>query len=292
MIDLHTHTNNSDGSDDVITLLKKAEEKKIECLSITDHDNCIAYNELKNININEYYSGKLIKGVELTTLVNGVTIELLGYGINTDFINKKVKEIYLSATEIKKIQIKRAYDICMKIGVILDNNILNMKIDELFVSSFIHKNITKYIDNKKILKDEESWKDRYVFYRKHITNPKSPFFLDLSDIIPSCGKIVNLIKKAGGLVFIPHIYMYGENSENVLKYLIDNYKIDGIECYYSSFNKEQTNYLLNYCKNSNLYISGGSDYHGDLKPEIDIGVGKNNLDIPYNILNEWIDKVI
>ena len=42
MIDLHIHSNNSDGSDSVEQILKKAEEQRLECISITDHDNCDA----------------------------------------------------------------------------------------------------------------------------------------------------------------------------------------------------------------------------------------------------------
>ena len=49
MIDLHTHTTYSDGTDDVITLLKNAEKSNLEVLSITDHVTCEAYKELKHI---------------------------------------------------------------------------------------------------------------------------------------------------------------------------------------------------------------------------------------------------
>ena len=50
MIDMHLHTSYSDGTDSVVELLTKAESLNLECISITDHDNCRAYNELKNIN--------------------------------------------------------------------------------------------------------------------------------------------------------------------------------------------------------------------------------------------------
>ena len=49
MIDLHIHTTYSDGADSLIDVLKKAEEKGLSYISITDHDNCNAYKELKNI---------------------------------------------------------------------------------------------------------------------------------------------------------------------------------------------------------------------------------------------------
>ena len=55
MIDLHIHTTYSDGADILIEVLKKAEGINLEYISITDHDNCYAYNELKNIDVSKYY---------------------------------------------------------------------------------------------------------------------------------------------------------------------------------------------------------------------------------------------
>ena len=60
MIDMHIHTKYSDGTGTVKEVLQKAEEMKLEYISITDHDNCSAYNELRDMNIEELYSGKII----------------------------------------------------------------------------------------------------------------------------------------------------------------------------------------------------------------------------------------
>ena len=65
MIDLHIHTNNSDGTDTVEELLKKAEALNLEYISITDHDNCNGYDKLKRINISNIFSGKIIPGIEI-----------------------------------------------------------------------------------------------------------------------------------------------------------------------------------------------------------------------------------
>ena len=65
MIDLHIHTTYSDGADNLIDVLKKAEKNKLEYISITDHDNCNAYKELKKINIRSYYTGNIIPGIEI-----------------------------------------------------------------------------------------------------------------------------------------------------------------------------------------------------------------------------------
>ena len=68
MIDLHLHTTYSDGTKTVKEILKQAEELKLDYISITDHDKCSAYDELKNIDIDRYYSGKIIKGIKYKIL--------------------------------------------------------------------------------------------------------------------------------------------------------------------------------------------------------------------------------
>ena len=65
MIDLHIHTSYSDGTDSLIELLEKAEKNKLEYISITDHDNCRVYDELRKIEGSKYYTGKIIPGVEI-----------------------------------------------------------------------------------------------------------------------------------------------------------------------------------------------------------------------------------
>ncbi len=93
------------------------------------------------------------------------------------------------------------------------------------------------------------------------------------------------------MVFIPHIFEYRENSKRILEYLLSNHKFDGIECYYTTFSDEQINEVLDVAEDHNLYISGGSDYHGKNKPDVDVGSGFGNLVIDDKIIDLWYDKV-
>lgn len=72
---------------------------------------------------------------------------------------------------------------------------------------------------------------------------------------------------------------------------MENYEIDGIECYYSHFTDKQNEDIIKFCKERNLYMSGGSDYHGENKKELQLSCGKGNLEVPKDILSNWIDKV-
>lgn len=82
MIDLHIHSKYSDGTDSVVEILEKAQKRNLEYISITDHNTCSAYQELKNIEVKKYYKGKIITGIELNTIVLDIPIEILGYDID------------------------------------------------------------------------------------------------------------------------------------------------------------------------------------------------------------------
>lgn len=290
MIDLHTHTKYSDGADSLIELLKNAESKKLNIISITDHNTALAYDELEKMNYKQYYTGKIIPGIELNTKVLGVPIEILGYGIDYKKMNEILGDVYIPAEERNKIEVKRLYDKCIKAGIKLEKDCLKNFDGTSFASKFIQAEIKKYQENKDII-TEDAWNDTKVFYRKYMSNPEGILYVEMDDFVPDFNVASELVKKAGGLVFLPHIYEYRENSERILSYILENYKIDGIECFYTTFTDEQKTGLVKLCKDRELYMSGGSDYHGKNKPNVDVGIGFGNLKVEDSIIDDWIEKV-
>lgn len=290
MIDLHMHTHYSDGTDNVIDILKKAEKHNLDVISITDHNTCEAYNELQKIDIKKYYSGKIIKGIELNTKMLNIPIEILGYGIDVDKMNEITKKEYPTAKERNQIEMKRIYKKCLEKNIDLGENVLEKYDDNMYTSKYLHSLLVKNEDNKKLI-DEEAWNNSNIFYRKYMSNPDSLFYVEMDDILPSFEKTIKFVKDAGGLVFIPHIFEYRENAIKILNEIINNYKIDGLECYYTTFTKEQNEFMLQTAKERNLFISGGSDYHGTFKPNVEMAIGTGNLSIPTDIVKPWIDKV-
>lgn len=286
MIDLHTHTKYSDGTDTIEEYLQKAEKQKLSCISITDHNTCKAYEILENMDIKEYYSGNIITGVELNTKVLGIPIEILGYKIDTKKMQKLIDQNYITNDQRCILEVKRLYERCIKENVILPVNFIEEYDYSMWPSKYLHKFITQNEENKKHI-DEDAWGDSNIFYRKYMSNPSTMFYINMDDALPSFEKASQIVREAGGLVFIPHIFEYRENSEKILDYILKNYSIDGIECYYTTFSKGQTQRLLNICKERNLFVSGGSDYHGKNKVNVEIGVGKGNLKIPDNIIKKW-----
>ena len=290
MIDLHMHTTYSDGTESCTTVLKKCQEKNLNYISITDHNTALAYKELETLDVKSLFSGKIVPGIELNTKALNIPIEILGYGIDYQKMNELVKKVYIPATERNKIEVKRLYNKCIQAGIILDKNCLDNYKPEMFASVFFHNEITKHEENKNIL-SEEAWNSSKIFYRQYMSDPKTPLYVEMDDFVPDFETASNLVRQAGGLVFIPHIFEYKKNAEPILDYILQNFQIDGIECYYTTFTEEQHEKLLKLCNERNLFISGGSDFHGTIKPDVDIGTGYGNLKIPNEIIIPWENKI-
>ena len=292
MIDMHIHTNNSDGTDTVEEILKKAENLKLEYISITDHDNCNGYEQLEKINIMDFFSGTIIPGIEIKCTYKGRTIEVLGYKIDTKKMNNWMKEFY-KEKQRDTLQIKYfnlLYDKCKRMGLTLskkDEIIWNPKND--WASFIIYSDLKKYEENKEKM-PEDMWAEFSGFNRKYCNNPNHILYIDKSEDYPTLEQTIQAIKKCDGLVFMPHLFIYKwvENKEKFIEEILDNYRIDGLECYYTDFTEEQTNYILNLCDKRGLYKSGGSDYHGMNKEKIVLAKGYGNLNIDKELIENWI----
>ncbi len=286
MIDLHMHTTYSDGSDSLIDVLKKCEEKKLSVISITDHNTCDGYLELERINVKDYYSGHIIVGIELNTRAAEIPIELLGYNIDYKKMIPLLEKTYISSSERNRIEFERLIQKCYDAGIKLDEDVIDQFDPNSFASIVILRNITHYEENRDKI-NERSWGSLRDFYRDYMSNPDTPLYVDSSDLVPDLDTTISLIKEADGLVFVPHIYEYRDNTPKVLDELLKNGKIDGFECYYSTFTDEQHDYILNLSREKGYLISGGSDYHGKPKPTISLGIGSGNLNIPDSIIDNW-----
>lgn len=292
MVDMHMHTTYSDGDKSLEEVLIKCEYKKLEYISITDHNTCKAYDD-KNIRNNEIFSGKIIKGVEMNAEFKGKKIEILGYNIkNTDIINEWSNQFF-SEEILKKQQEtskKRLLDICDKKGLIYDENKFKIDIPLTdYITVYIGKELLSHKENSEIL--GELYESLNTFIRKGLMNPDSEYYTGNDAALkPMYKDVVNIIHKAGGLAFLAHPFEYRiENTIDFIAQLLAEEKLDGIECFHPSSELDnRSNILINYARENKLFISGGSDFHGNKKPNIDIGVGAGTLNISKKYIEEWI----
>ena len=290
MIDLHIHTTYSDGDKNVEEILKMCENKKLEYISITDHDTCKQYND-KALKNNTIFSGKIIKGTELHAVFQNKNIEILAYDIDIDTINNWCEKYYSEdkLKEQQEILSKRLLDIADKQGILYDKDrIQKPKSSFEYVEPLIYSEFLKHKENYHILGEfVESFN---VFFRKGLANPKSTYFMNHVEFRPQYKEVIDIIHKAGGKAFLAHPFEYKiEDTITLIDKLRKIINLDGIECFHpSAEEKNKKDILVAYARKNNLFISGGSDYHGKIKPDIDIGIGRGNLKIPKEVIKEWI----
>lgn len=289
MIDLHMHTTYSDGTDTVKELLEKAEDIGLEVISITDHNTCKAYFEMEKFNVKEIYKGNIIVGCEFTTNFDNRLIEVLGYGFDYKKVNKYLEKKNTPLNNKKRFKgfYTEMIERIRKLGLECDLDIIKKAKKNKFFEIAVYEELIKHEKNRKIL-NEDIWDSYSDYYRKGITNPKSKIFINKASYYPSIKEIVNLIHENGGIAFLAHPYQYKfTDTEEILDRIYNELVLDGVECFYTTFTEEQTNYLLDFAKKRNLLISGGSDYHGTLKQNHNLGVGRGNLNINKNIINNY-----
>lgn len=269
MIDLHIHSNYSDGSNTIKEILEEADKRKLEVISITDHDSIKAYAELEKMDVKQHYSGAIINGCEMKCVYQNTPVEILGYNVNIEKFKRSknlgdLKEKYLNVQKKYLEHLKKVgKEIGLKFRQELDVDIEKMQ----YASDIFQKEILRYPENVEILKNN-CIELEPNFYRAQQCNPNSIFYIDETISFPSMEEMIQEIQKAEGLAFLAHPYIYPfKNTIEVVENMVKTHNLDGIECYYSYFDENQTQSLIELCKKYNLYQSGGTDFHGKNRPD-------------------------
>lgn len=288
MIDLHSHTTYSDGSKSVKEILEEAQKCRLTHFSITDHNTIRAYFDPAMQTYKTYFQGEIIPGIEITTMYKGGIVEVLGYGFDIAKMKQKVQENILHpfVKQIREYElIKQVYQ-KNKFQFDEKNIVFDPKTTSCRKSFW--QELMKYDQNKARLYKNDSTESSSKFTRQEVYNPKSAYYVDESSLYPSFIDTIQMIHECGGIAFLAHVYEYANASEIIadLDHIKKNYKLDGIECYHSIFTKEQEQFINEFAKAHGFLKSGGSDFHGTRKPNIFLGVGKGNLEIP-NVTSAW-----
>lgn len=269
MVDLHLHTNHSDGYFGPEQLVIKAAEKKIKVIAITDHDSISAYDaasvEAAKYNI------ELISGVELSSEIAGREIHILGYFIDTK--NVELNE-YLKFFRTERV--RRAEKIVKKLNL-LGVDISTEDVFRIAKDSAVGRpHIAQVLIEKNIVPS-------YVeAFGKYLGNHASAYVKKVYISPASAYKIIN---DAGGLAFLAHP---GNIVDRVLIELIES-GLDGIEIIHPSHSEFQTKNFRKIASEYFLLTSGGSDFHGGRRnDEYNLG----NYSIPSKFIDEMKKRLI
>ena len=286
-IDLHLHSENSDGTDSPETIIEKAIEIQLEAISITDHEY------LTKVPVSQHI--EIISGVEVS--VSWEKLEKSNPFAGIHLLLYFVKEESPVDTFLEKIRKLK--------------NIRNFEIIENLQNEGLDVNKSELNDFKtkvpgrphiaSILKDKgyvDSINDAFI---KYLGNGKIG---DSRSHQPDIEKIISLSQESKCLVFLahPHTLMSNDKFSKKENWVNDEFYelvkklsefgINGLETTYSSYSKNISNQISEVAKKLNLLECGGSDYHGDIKPNINLGFGYENtpMKVPYKFLNDMKEK--
>lgn len=282
-IDLHTHSTFSDGTLSPTALIQNAYKSGLSAIALTDHDTIGGLKEAKEAS--KMLNIELINGVEISVNLQeegliGNDIHILGLGFEKNNLicdTFKKLEIYRKNRNLALIERFSEIGINITYQELLDatayNNITKAHFAQVIISKGYASNFYEVFD-------------KYFSNNSYTNIPKEslhPF------------KAIEIIHSGGGIAVLAHPLRYNFNDYDTLKLVksLKKYGLDALEVIYSTHSPSQEKYLKDIAKELDLGISGGSDFHGDTKPGINIGVGFGNLAIPETVwekLNERRQK--
>lgn len=263
--DLHMHTTYSDGTATPAELVARAKERGVRCIALTDHDTlagleeCFAEGQKQGVEI--------IAGTELSIDYRDKTTHLLGY-----FAGPKVPSLEARLSQLRGGRDNRNERICQKLRA-LGFEVTLTEVEAIATESVGRPHIAQILMQKGYVSSVREAFDLYL-------EKGRPAYVGRDRLTPE--EAIGAIREAGGVPVLAHPYLIGpvEQFDAVLEELVP-LGVLGVECVYSEHSKEQTDAFRNAAEKRGLLVTGGSDYHGTVKPHLDIGVGRGELFIPY-----------
>lgn len=268
-VDLHVHSSCSDGSDSISELAKNISENGIEIFALTDHDTVEGCNEMQKAVSDNV---KFIKGVELTCQADYIKCHILGFGVDVD--NKTLLDLIEKGKHLRHIKMET------RIKYLKDKWNIELTTDELnwlkTRKSVVKTHFANILVNRGLEKDNVSAMKKYLDDCK---TPNTRF--DIREAIEA------ILSAKGIPVWAHPLGGEGENHLTREEFLprlelMKTFGIKGLECYYSRYNEEEIALLKELANENGLFISGGSDYHGTNKQNIELA--------KLNVENDYVDS--
>lgn len=273
-VDLHTHSNCSDGSLSPLELVKYAKHFGVTAMALTDHDTVAGLAEAQKAGAEQGLD--VLSGVELSIdylLPGKAHLHLVGL-----LIDWRNEALVAALDELKEARDQRAQEIIGK----MQQAGLQISYDELLElagdGSLGRPHLATLMVRKGFVSSMKKAFQQYL-------GKGCPFYVPKKKL--NLRQAIDAIHQAGGLAILAHPYSLGFKTypplgEEILK--LKELGLDGIEAYYSGHDRYFTKWLLDFAHSNDLLVSGGSDFHGKPKPGIKPGVGYGDLKIPEEVV--------
>ena len=288
-IDLHIHTNISDGVLSPKEVIDEAWKNGVSVISITDHDTIDGYTQ----ELFSYARSKKIKlicGVEISSKNEKAGIHILGY--NFDLNNKDLKETLFGIRNSRHEYLKNVSKKLEELGYLVNVEKLD-KIDSVTKAHIALDIVENERNKEKLMLDFRHIPSKGEFIET-IMNENCPAYVEKRTPTPK--EIAEVIRKAGGKVVLAHpvAYVYQDNftDEDILK-LVKEMKPDGLEANYLYIDRngkiiDETDKWNRFAKENNLFVTVGTDFHRKDGTHPEIGFVNTDFKLEDKVVDEII----
>jgi predicted metal-dependent phosphoesterase TrpH len=272
-VDLHIHSTASDGSLSPSEIINLAKELGLRAVAITDHDTIEGSAEA--LGQPPSPSLEILSGIEISADVSCGTMHILGYLIRLDDSSltqtlKKVQEARANRNvkiieRLQDLGVDIEYEDVKKVsggGQVGRPHIAQVLVEKGVVQSF-GEAFRRYL---------RKWGPAYV--PRYRLQP---------------AEAIQMILRAGGVPVLAHPFTLDAQDEAELEGILRDLKqagLKGMEVYHPEYGRERTTCYESLARRQGLLMTGGTDFHGQVKPEVQMGMGRGDLRISYRLVEE------
>ena len=270
-VDLHTHSNASDGQLPPAEVTRLAAQAGLASVALTDHDTLNGLEEAHSAG--REFGIEVIPGCELSVTDGARELHILGL-----WVRPGAKELETVLTSLRSSRDDRNKLIVEKLsgmGISIDYD----EVLDLALGTVGRPHIAQILVERGVVRDYEAAFKQYLgrHGRAFVHKQELPL-----------ATAVDVLKAEGATVALAHPYLLGANGR-AMEDLVRRYAglgVDAIEAYYTDHSKQKTREYLELARRLDMGVCGGSDFHGAIKPGIKLGVGKGKLAVPESVLDD------
>ncbi len=269
-VDLHVHSNKSDGSYSPTELADYAVEKGLTAFALPDHDTVEGLREA--ITHAASLPLEVIPGIELSTENEGHDVHILGLYI--DYQDEAFCKYLKHFQESRELRNEKMCVSLREHGI----SITMEQLRERFPDSVVTRGLyAKYMYETGQIKSMREAFDRYI-------GDTGPCFVPREKVTPE--QAIELIHTAGGIAVLAHpiLYHMGNAKLDAFTSRLKDAGLEGIEAVYTTYAPSEERDIKRLAAKYDLLITGGSDFHGTTKPDTDLGTGYGRLCVPEELL--------
>lgn len=285
LVDLHTHSTASDGTLKPMEVVRRAYKMGLKAIALTDHDTvdgvkeavreCGYLNEEMSVYATEDKGVfEVVPGIEISCNYESVELHILGLFLDCE------NEVLLKGLE--SLRAKRVARNLLMIEL-FEKHGMPITMEEL-----CHGNVDTVVTRAhfaRVMQEKGYVKTKNQAFDKWLS-PGKPLYIPKPTITPEYA--MDLLNQASAVPVLAHPYQYklgDAGTEKCVKYLME-LGLKGIEAYHSSNNQYESGKLKELAVQNGLLVTGGSDFHGSNKPDIELGIGRGGLRVHESLLEE------